>query len=365
MPRIPMSPDQFTPEWLTAALRRSGTLREASVVSVVPSSLGEGFGLLGSLARLSLGYDRHEAGAPASVIVKFPAIPEMNRGLARQFRVYEREYRFFAQVAPSIATRVPRLHFLDFEEASGDAVIGLEDLAPARVGDQLVPPSRAEVTQAMDELVKLHIARWGRADAAELAWVPYLQDPVWVQVAASMEQFWPVFQQNLGHTLTPYMRRVGDAFSSNVVSLLQRLSQPPVTLLHGDFRLDNLFFATKPGEDQLVVIDWQLISRGKGPYDVAYFMSQSLEPGDRAATEGDVLKRYHEALLAAGIAGYSLDECIDDYRHAVLLCMMYPIAAGGGMDLSNERGTALGTAMATRSFAAIEHWGAGKLIGVD
>ena len=108
MPRIPMTAEQFTPEWLTAALRQSGTLTSASVVSVVPSSLGEGFGLLGSLARLSLGYDDHEPGAPASVIVKFPAIAEMNRGLARQFRVYEREYRFYTQVAPTISTRVPR-----------------------------------------------------------------------------------------------------------------------------------------------------------------------------------------------------------------------------------------------------------------
>ncbi len=363
MPRIPMTAEQFTPEWLTAALRQSGTLTAASVVSAVPSSLGEGFGLLGSLARLSLTYDHPEAGAPASLVVKFPAIAEMNRGLARQFRVYEREYRFYTQVAPTISTRVPRVHFLDFDEATGDAVIGLEDLAPARVGDQLVPPNDGEVAQSMSEMAKLHIARWGRADAAELAWVPYLLDPVWVQVAESLEQFWPVFQQNLGHTLTPKLRAIGDVFAKNVVSLLRRLSQPPATLLHGDFRLDNLFFATEAGQDPLVVIDWQLISRGKGPYDVAYFMSQSLDPARRAATERDILRQYHEALLAAGVSGYSLDECTDDYRHAILLCMMYPLVAGGGMDLSNERGTALATAMATRSFAAIEDWDAGKLIG--
>jgi hypothetical protein len=35
--------------------------------------------------------------------------------------------------------------------------------------------------------------------------------------------------------------------------------------------------------------------------------------------------------------------------------MVYPVTAGGGMDLSNERGLALATAMATRCFAAIEH----------
>jgi hypothetical protein len=358
-----MSAEAFTPEWLTEALRSRHALSAGRVVTVTPSSLGEGFGLLGSLARLALAYDRPGSGAPASLIAKFPAAAEMNRNLARQYRVYEREYRFYREVAPTIATRVPRAYYLDFEPATGDAVILLEDLAPARVGDQLVEPAPDEVERAITEMVKLHVARWGKADGEELTWVPALRDPIWQQVAATMELFWPSFQENFGHLVSPGIRAVGDAFAKNVVALLERLSEPPQTLLHGDFRLDNLFFATGPGEDPPVVIDWQLVSRGKGPYDLAYFLSQSLEPARRAATEREILRQYHEALLAGGVTDYTLEDCLDDYRHAILLCMMYPIAAGGGMDLSNERGRALATAMATRSFAAIEAWDAGRLIG--
>mgnify|MGYP006137981543 CR=1 FL=1 len=39
-----------------------------------------------------------------------------------------------------------------------------------------------------------------------------------------------------------------------------------------------------------------------------------------------------------------------------------PVAAGGGMDLTNERGVALATAMATRSIAAIEHLDGARLV---
>ena len=51
---IPMTPDDFTPDWLTAALRAGGTAGDGAVTAVEASTLGEGFGLLGSLARLRL-----------------------------------------------------------------------------------------------------------------------------------------------------------------------------------------------------------------------------------------------------------------------------------------------------------------------
>jgi hypothetical protein len=62
------------------------------------------------------------------------------------------------------------------------------------------------------------------------------------------------------------------------------------------------------------------------------------------------------------VTGYTLEELREDYVTATQWCLMYPIAAGGGMDLANERGTALATAMATRCFAAIEHLGAAGLL---
>lgn len=355
---IPTDPAHFTTEWLSAALRGSGTTHVADVVAVGPSSLGEGFGLLGSLARLSLGYDRHEAGLPGSLVAKFPATAEANRTLARQYRVYEREARFYREVAPTIGTRLPRAYAVELDTTTGDAAILLEDLTAGTFGDQLVPPGDAEVTAALGEVASLHAAWWGRAGTPSVTWVPELRDPLWLQVGASFEIFWPAFQANFPDLISPAIRRIGDRFAGAVASIAERLCRPPITLLHGDYRLDNLFF----GRDGLTVIDWQLISRGRAPYDVAYFLSQSMDPARRSAGERDILQRYHESLREGGVSGYSLEECWEDYRLATLWCLMYPVAAGGGLDLSNERGVALARAMATRSFAAIEHLGAGTLL---
>ena len=46
----------------------------------------------------------------------------------------------------------------------------------------------------------------------------------------------------------------------------------PHTIIHGDYRLDNLFFGTDESDYELAVIDWQIASRGGAAYDVAYFI---------------------------------------------------------------------------------------------
>jgi thiamine kinase-like enzyme len=359
---IPKAPEEFTPAWLTEALRSSGVLSSATVTAAVPSSLGEGFGLLGSLTRLTLSYDRDEPGAPRTLVAKFPHIAEANREISHQYRIYEREYVFYTEVAPAIRTALPGVLFRALDADAGDAVILLRDLAPMRVGDQLVPPTRSEVVRTVREIAKLHAAWWGKADTDRLARVPYLDDPLWLQVAQSMDVFWPTFQQSFPDLLNANLKRIGDRLPGSIASLAGRLSAAPSTLVHGDLRLDNLFFATQPSHEPLVICDWQLTSRGRGIYDIAYFMSQSVEAEMRRVLERDVVRLYYEALVAEGVSGYAFEDAWEGYRLAVMWCMMYPVAAGGGLDLSNERGVALARAMARRSFAAIEELGADEFL---
>lgn len=45
------------------------------------------------------------------------------------------------------------------------------------------------------------------------------------------------------------------------------------------------------------VVDRQLLSRGRGVWDVAYLLSQNLAPEDRRAIEMDLLGAYHQLLV--------------------------------------------------------------------
>ena len=67
------------------------------------------------------------------------------------------------------------------------------------------------------------------------------------------------------------MKRTGEDLASNVIRMLDGIAGRPQTLVHGDFRADNLFFGGPDGGQGLAAIDWQVSSRGGGAFDLAYF----------------------------------------------------------------------------------------------
>ena len=106
---------------------------------------------------------------------------------------------------------------------------------------------------------------------------------------------------------------------------------------HGDYRADNLFF---DADGSVAALDFQLIGTGRGTYDLAYFITQSLEPGRR-------LRARAGACSTAGAAGLvrrrgvpaagHLDAAWEDYRQAALFCLVYPVVAWRGMDVGDPR----------------------------
>src|SRR5689334_23291231 len=99
---IPASPEALTPEWLTDALRAGAAVESASVTGFDSQIVGAGAGFLGALAKLDLRYDRGVPGAPKSLIAKFPTLDPGGREIGNLFRFYEREVRFYEQVAERV-----------------------------------------------------------------------------------------------------------------------------------------------------------------------------------------------------------------------------------------------------------------------
>ena len=68
------------------------------------------------------------------------------------------------------------------------------------------------------------------------------------------------------------------------------LAAEPTTMIHGDFRADNLFFEA---DGSVAAVDFQLIGTGRGVYDLAYFVTQSLDPRRRLrSTSGRLFDRW-------------------------------------------------------------------------
>ncbi len=361
--KIPSGPDELTTQWLTDALRQGDTIKETAVASFDTTILGEGAGFMGQLAQVALHYDRPEASAPRSLIAKFPSdIPE-NRDVGNVFRFYERETRFYQEIANEVELRTPRCYYSNMDVEADEYVLLLEDLAPACVGDQLAGCSREHAELAIAKLAKFHATWWERPRLAELDWMPVSNDATQVQaVEDSYRDTWDSFLERFGRKLPKAMLGIGESLGNNIADIMRYNANLPRTIFHGDYRLDNLFFATAEGGDPLAVIDWQIAFRGGGIFDVAYFMSGCLEPAERRARDKDILKSYHRILAENGVRGYEFDQCSHDYRLSTVFCLVYPVIGGGSVDMGNERGVALWDAILERNVAAILDLDAGELL---
>ncbi len=360
---IPSGLDEVTPGWLTSALRAGGAVQQAAVASSDVRVIGEGAGFMGQLAKVHLQYDRPEEGAPQSLIAKLPAAAPENREVATFFRFYEREVRFYEQIATTVALRTPRRYYSAFDPASGGFALLLEDLAPARVGDQLAGCGVAQAKLAIGELARFHASWWSKPELDELEWMPSIAADWYVgAIEQSYADSWDPFIERFGALLSPKLRDVAERFGRSIRSLMEAFGESPTTIVHGDYRLDNLFFATPEGGDPLAVIDWQISSRARGVFDVAYFAGGTLSPADRSAQERDLLRLYHDTLTEHGVRDYDFDRCWEDYRRSVLFLLVYSVIALGQLDMANERGVELFSTIFKRTAAALEDLDAGEFL---
>lgn len=361
---IPAGPEALTPDWLTSALRAGGLIARASVTAATATPIGVGVGILCRLFRIELTYDREEAGAPASLVVKMPSAEEQARGLSVMFKFYEREVRFYQELAGEIALPTARLYYAAFDPATSDFILLIEDLSNRRIGDQLAGASVEDARLLVTEIARLHAQWWNNSRLDKAPWLPASGSEVNKAGMTLYPMAWGPFMERWGHHLPERMRTAGERLSTGCFAILNRFSAPgrSTTLLHGDFRLDNFFFGVQDSQPPLTLVDWQIAIRGVSAYDVGYFTGQSMSVEERRTHERDLLALYLEALRAGGVTDYSMDQLIEDYRWTLMFCFAYPVMGGGLGDIANERGFKLAEAMMERSAAAITDWDADKLL---
>jgi aminoglycoside/choline kinase family phosphotransferase len=361
---IPAGPEELTAGWLTTALRQGGAIHKAAVASFQAGPLAENRGFFGQIARLHLDYDRGEAGAPRSLIAKFAsAIPEMRN---RAIDSYEREVRFYQQLAHQTNLRTPTCYYGDINTETGVHILLLEDLAPARSGSRVAGCSREQAELAVHQIARFHAAWWEKPQLGEISWLP--DTNVDLDPGALKEQYdrwWPQFLERANHRLPDPLKDIGERLGGYRANLRRRLfGSPPQTLIHRDYQLDNLFFGAPEGGIPFAVVDWQFISRGRGVWDVAYFLSESLHPEERRAIEMDLLGAYRQILIDHGVQGYTLEQCLQDYRLSLLQRFTALVSTIAAMPFSNEQRQLHIDILLPRNNAAILDHHAGELLSL-
>jgi len=349
MTRLPTSSAEISPEWLTERLRAAGTIDSTTVVSSIERDLmGAGIGFMGEVGRIKVSY----AGGvgPATMICKIPTQDPTIRGMLAAAKVFEREARFYADVAPALDV-VPEALGIASDLEHDDHVLILEDLGHLRVGDQAAGVNLKDARATMIAAARLHARFWQNDDLESIDWMPMANSDGMKIGREVYKASLPGFLQVFAHAIDADMVSVMERYGDNVHQLLDRIAQMPNTVVHFDFRLDNLFF--DDSNQNVWMIDFQTSSKGGGAYDIGYFMSQSVPIDVRRAHEDSLLHTYHDELVRLGVKGYSFDQFFQDYRVGVLYGWIIPVYAVGTLDSSSERAMALWTEVIKRAQAAM------------
>jgi hypothetical protein len=342
-PTIITDPAEVTPTWLTEVLCAAGHDVTVSAVTTEPVGTGQ----MAHNERFMITYAGEAGDAPATLVGKFPS-PNAASRAAGAAGGYRNEVSFYADLAEGLAVRTPRCWYGAVSDDSSEFTLILEDLAPARQGDQLAGCSPEQLVVAAENLAGLHAPRWCDGSLHDLEWLGSGSDE---QTVMLVQLFAPVFVERYADRLASATVRVLEGFAAGVERWLT--SKPDrFTVMHGDYRLDNLMFHDGPERSWVAAVDWQTVSIASGGCDLAYLLGNSVEPAVRHEVEADVRTAYLDRLTRLGVNGYTADDLAADERHGCFqgpfITMLGAIAVG-----QTDRGDAMFVAMAERSAAQI------------
>jgi hypothetical protein len=343
---LPQAASEVSPAWLSEALGDRITAVRAEPLIAVE-------GVNSEVTRLHL--EAAEGGdTPRTMVLKVRAASEAARGVAAFQRWYEREVGFYEAFAANAPVTTPTVYFACIQ-ADGRYVLLLEDIATPQ-GDQIAGCGIDAAREVVVAAARLHARFWQSPRLQGHDWLP--DTTVGLDRAGPVQgafaRGWARRRDSASSALRPLIDAAVEAYPD----LLSAAAAPPVTLIHGDYRLDNMFLDGAGAG--LVVIDWQFIARCRGVYDVAYFVGLSLEPEVRREHEKALLAEYREQLAAAGVS-YASEAIEQDYRLGLLLSYAVFCIGAVGHDPETRAGRMHEVGLRRLGAAIVDHGADGVL----
>jgi hypothetical protein len=332
-PVVVRSSEEITGGWIAAALGLP-----ADSVTVVGSE-AIGTGQMSESHRVRLRYENGTLG-PDTLVVKLASPDPTSRATGQGLGAYLREVEFYRQLSERIGGPTVTCHAASIDDEGWFALV-LDDVVGAVQGDQIAGCTPTEARLAITALAELHAPVYG--DAA-------LGAADWLNVAS------PLRQGLLSQLLPGFLERYAGRIEPEHAALCERFiesvdawtadARPPLGLVHGDYRLDNMLFDASEAKPPTVV-DWQTVSWGPMMLDAAYFIGGCLSVEDRRANERALLDAYLAAMVERGARDLDPETCWEGYRrecfYGVLMCI-----AAAMIVARTERGDDMFTTMLAR-----------------
>jgi hypothetical protein len=212
--------------------------------------------------------------------------------MAKQLQLYEREYYFYKQVAPFVPIHVPTLYNVVQDDEGNNIGILLENLQERGfcINLNLNKESIDIPVKIVDAMARMHSHFWNKT--ASFPELKKSTDPIFCPFLQEfMQSRYQPFKKKWHSLLQKGYEGILDKLMSNFDVLQSTLSEPPLTLIHGDIKSPNLFYdMEKAGEPWF--IDWQHCAMGKGVQDLVFFVLESFDM-EHLSMVFSLLKEYY------------------------------------------------------------------------
>jgi hypothetical protein len=288
---------------------------------------------------------------PLTLAGKFAAADPTSRGTAAMLGLYAKEVFFYRELAPHLPIRTPQTLLAEMAEDGSRFCLLFEDLGPARGGNQIAGCLLVDARAVIGQAAALHAPSWQNEAILGRGWLQP-NPAAAARVKALYPQAQAIFRERYRDVLEPEFMALCEELAEITVATERA---PTVTsLVHGDFRLDNVLFDILGGQEPIAVLDWQTLTIGNGLTDIGYFLGCGIGDALRRAHERELLELYCAEMTARGVP-MTVEAIWDDYVLGALHGVSTAVFSSAFV-VRTERGDANFLSMARGACAlALEH----------
>lgn len=258
------------------------------------------------------------AGLPSHAFAKATPHGPYLRETLSLLHMAENEVRFYVQLQADVPEIAPRAYHAAFYPG-GRFLLIMEDLETRGLTPYWAHHSCSidHAGAVIDALAQLHATYWDtKRFSGDMAWLrPRLKKfgRKWHR-QSYLEARRRYAEMEFGQTLPDDIRELLTLWGNHDLAVYDYWETLAPTALHGDSHLGNTYGAP---DGTAGLFDWQVMFRGHGLRDVAYFIMSALPDAMRKDHETALLNRYLDGLQSRGI-GLDRQKAARDYALFIL-----------------------------------------------
>ena len=295
---------------------------------------------------LSQTFHASRCGDPRKYILKVGPDHPVARKFSRHIRSFQREVSAYQLLQPLGGKYVPRCMVSASVPDGSDGLLLLQEINPARSGDQIQGLSFRELSSVAKSIGTVHARFWNSNQLHKIKALPLHQ----YNRAHESRKHAQAFFKHCRSLLTQKDFKRIPSFLLIIAQALHQAKDRPITLLHGDLRADNLLFV----RSKVFIVDWQIAARGLGAFDLARVIGGSSARPLTIRDQQKLVGIWHQTLRQGGVRGYNLSDAWRDYRTGVALTISIPITNGPTLVQLSPRGHKIARLMVRRFFQNAE-----------